>query len=1304
MWPQVAFTSTVAATSFRPRGGSAPPGQATLAPRKEKRHLSLGPLGNASLLGLDDLFSHITSSSAAPYPSLGSVKHRKVKGFSGHQGRPRSESVHIQELQNRAKALIRDDLNLRHEGKTWVASVVYSKVVHAFGGTVRKKGGPQVALALTHDKLVFLAAQSLAFTAIAPSSPGLKESRKGPAQQSAFKLPPTSFENKDPEVVGAWTVRKTVQLHLISGVVTTEADDKTLVLDVNPPRKDLRLPWEFTVIAFNEAAHKNDFIGYIIRERKNATAAPLKLATVSEPLLNVEYACRALSAVRLRRALDGQHLPKVDTEDDYCGMALNSHVAEFLRSKGDTTVKLSVRAELVRAYKKNQHTKHSKYNPQPAPEPVADISRTDIVLITTSSLYMFHESEREYKLLLHFRIENLVSVTHSPSLHLYLLHLAPKTLDNRILAGNEVLFRVRPLEEMKLSADDVSSKIQQHLEKVYLDVKIERLQVRLEKDVQPRSKFSQAVLAFFRFVSKFRLSEDASGRPKALTVDPLTGEPVPGRASKSGNEGNVVQLQRGQLMVNKWLLVIVKIRMFDLIDTFTNLNQSSSRDTGALIGRRLGLSLLALCAHLDLSYQLIYEAVLYEIMTCVGRPDGIRELFQKESFATRLISLHLGIRADQYARLVLKTSVDYLLEKYKPVEFEKKKKEALEEFASVFFAAFCRAESLEVIPHELTVVIAMIKKCASEIIHAGLTTEPLNESQAIGAFMMQRLWGPAIQKPDACGISQATLYPFQSSFLSSLSSLLNSALGYGHATDVSANWKETNIEQIHKYTESLVDKDLLYASNVFDMSAETDSERDAASNTSDFAGRTASTDRLDDHMAGELRRRQSLVNPTHSSRRGRSSTNQPKAFAKMRDKVLDVTDTDVKELEAYLVSLHEALGRDTERLLVTLMTGITGLNEQIAEAEQKVAAAVGQRQQRRRSKTWLAASDGSPVQSVSEYSEDSSFRTASPMPEARKKWNKALTGVSTCIRPLARINSRADWIEFNDDVLLTRKFISEMESGPAVIHLLALASAVIAASVHRLCAAFDPRKADLLAAEALALEHLLQTKFTEITVLRQEVATYRAAYARAEEAASVPPSNTEASVTYRNAGPDEALSATFPVAPFQNTTLSGVQSSAGSCFLQPPSSERTQYFVMEPGNSVLLSDYPPYGGDLGSDIDSEDLQQLLDMGITLESLAPDGEEETLDSVYFAPHGQLGRGYRDDGPPLSDNSDDGSQPPQYGSSSSSGGLRGERAAPYAISSFAPATHSNSSGYIVRCCGDSDDDDDYDVPLDDALAPS
>ena len=1185
--------------------------------------------------------------------------HKRVKGTGGNAAKSSLSSRSEEELLGRIRNMERDDLFLRSLGG-WAATTVYSKAVFCVRGCRRV----YLAVAVTRKVLCFITSSETVGSAVA-STASTSRPRSPPPSRSAVRrggqssaLTPATNDNvfstyetllPDQRTLGTWTIQCRVPLGNIAGIVFTEADANTVALDYVNLRP---IPWHFSVIRFHDAAHCDDFVAFIMREkmkllgkRASATipfsilspsmstmmslqslrsraqsqpplsntlpnALPDFISTVNESLINVEYGKRAISLVKLRRGVDKVNIDlngkiSLETEDDYEQLAANPDVADLIRSKGDTTLKLSVRVEIV------PDTSDPKKK-KPA-----------VLIVTDSIVIILHDAEREYKVEAIFRIECIDSISHVPAQNFLLFKIfrdgpdytrtrtspspsprAHSSYDSHLGGGpphsttssrlKECLIHIIGNEYTcsnvnastpylnatpQLTAEEVSSKILHHVENVFLDVRIRRLPIKVERDIKARGRLDHAVAKGSRIVAKFIA-----------------------RASREHHE--TMDLRDVCFSVHmdttnafKWLLVIVRIRMFDLIDTFTNLNKhysiegegghgATSRTRAELhadmmVERRLVLSLLALCAHLDLSQQLLYESVLYELMQCAGGRIGQRtqtDIFQKDTFAVRVILLYLGTRAHQYVKLVISTALDDFL--------RLKQLKSVHTHASEFMDILHKNNNLNAMPHELKVVIAIIARCVADITKAGIVE--LDSRKCIGAFLMRRLWGPALQAPDSFGLTVLQLQPAQSTFLRDIFMLLNGVLGFG--VQVEDEWLAGHQGKGDAYIDSLIDEALLKEIKVGNQECESEPEdtadeaapslppsptmlrkessigfrpatrttsvgnatfssvpslaqqhniemqnsltlqvppspprsrtppilsflqiKRAASGVGEdkalrLSGTTSTTSNSpmispppqvlaeSTHSAAELLRKQSIMRGGgHAPGHFKSSFHHQ---SMTRQKVMEVSDADVMALANNLEAVHEALGRDTERLLVSLMQGIQSVDKTMTKLEEEI----------KRKKDELKSSRStSPInrRGSSLVSEDS-FKEEAPPKEAKKNWNKALTSVSLLVSmhassSLHRTGSQVDLLSSiktvaqDEDTQITkaRLVVDRYYVLPGVASLLGIAGSVIYALFERAVQRFDPLAIHAVEEEIRRTEALLASQYTAAQHLRQNVAHLR---------------------------------------------------------------------------------------------------------------------------------------------------------------------------------------------------------------------
>eukprot|EP01064_Diplonema_japonicum_P007828 TRINITY_DN15459_c0_g1_i1.p1 TRINITY_DN15459_c0_g1~~TRINITY_DN15459_c0_g1_i1.p1 ORF type:complete len:1151 (+),score=184.68 TRINITY_DN15459_c0_g1_i1:37-3453(+) len=1087
-------------------------------------------------------FESIVALPSAEESQVLNTHHKKVKNTGGDYGKV-GEEIKKEAVGKATKENIKDELYLRNIKRE---TVHFSTAV----AVVRGCGRCDMAVVITTNQLYYLTSTEHADLATPSTVSILTPVTSSRTTLRRNGVATTSFPDLS-QAPGGTMVPVSISLRNIKEVLYTETDELSLAIDIVKSSNENHL-WAYSVITFNDPARKDSFLGFLLKQ--HALIKPklpdIMVSVVSEPLLNVEYAKRAISSVKLRRALEADSI-MVDTEDDFANLAPNPHIAKLLRSKGDTTIKLSLRVQFL--YEKNEAEKLSH-----------------ILLITTSAIYILYESEREFKLETFVRVERLESAVFSTSQSVLQLHLRRgKKKDGGILRAlrdekakehfydRELLIRVcKSSSGSGVSVEKATHKIQEHLETAFLDIRIERLPFRFEREVHVKSKMDLAIHAgskLTRFLSKAKTKQQLD------------------------NEADAVVAKQDLNAAYKWLLVVVKVRVFDLIDTFTNLNIASDvshKVKDQLIGRRLGLSLLALCAHLDLTHQLMYECILYELMSCFGQDKSPSTLFQADTFGVRLILLYVGSKADQYARLTLTNAVSEFQRNFS----EKHNRESeLLNHCWTYFNAITNTEHTSVFPYELQVIVAMIKRCVHDITDEELmvrTRSPINVHRCIGAFLMQRVWLPSIQSPSESGITTTSVTKQQTAFLTELGSILNHAIGYGTPGQYLSDWGDSNRGAIDDYVSSLVDQQMLgqarmYAGHDTEDDEESLDPLDLTINSMNAENRKYSGPEVSRINSTELIRRHSVLNMRPAPSAGGSSKSKPKAFNKMRDKVLAVQDSELKALETTLSSVHEALGRDTGRLLTSLTATVSRLKNRAKEVEAAIEA--------------LENADddtpGSPF-STSSRSSVSSFREASPLHDGVKRWKRARITLQ-----LNKNNTAAASTHVNMNIDEARRLVYNayvtvpMLAG--VVTAGAIASVVSRAKAESVN--FDPAVLESLDEEAEYLESLLETKHAAKLKLEQEILHLK------EMLTANPEPNSPLSPGMPFSPVQRLM--VVPSSPLSRTTLKPVYSSVQTPLSSSYSCRPHVYYTVEPGYS-----------DSSSEISDGELMKMVEMVMVEEDV------------------------------------------------------------------------------------------------------
>ena len=832
----------------------------------------------------------------------GDKNERKLRGVESN--RHRSSTTILTDYKERSRSAMKDTLFLKQHWRT--KEVLYSKAAQ-----VPFCGCDSYAVAMTSDQLIFLSSGEWKGYETRPTpevlTPSRNDSRRGGVGGNVWSQEGGSLS------VYEYEPRFQVYLHSILEIVMTESNDKHLVLHYHPegtqqPNSDEKIPsleWQFSKLSFDNRDSRDDFVACIVKLRKKKKNSPLHFDMVREPILNMEAARRTISAVRLRRALEEANLSEIETEEDYLNVGKHTGITSFLKSQSDSVIFLSLNVR------------------------VPDLGHDCYALVITERcLYFFQQTEYQYRYEMQIRIEQLealIQVRPEGNSNKQYMIIQQTTLDKKDdheednIDNNkhrkEHYMEVLPLEDNHLTAERLGNKIQRCLERLYLEVKIDRLPFRIEKMAKSRVRKTPKTGPLKQVIAKV---------VKAFTRD---------------GKGEEISNKRTRYEAMKWLLLICRVRLFDLIDTFTKLNvahQQSHEDStkktrhdmaAGFIGRRLGLSLVGLCAHLDLTHQLIYEALLYELMSNSELQSDSSDLFGDNTFAISILNIYTGSRAEQYVRLALSEPLQKFLNTYEAsTDTEKDFDTCCELFLTAILSC------TKYLPHELRVICAVIHRCVSFLYRSDAFSPDLN--RYIGAYMMQRIWTPALKHPTVTlglVLESAQITSAKRDMLRRVSEALNSSIGLGNGIP-----RKCIRELSEEYLTSLVDPEVFESLHL--------PEAD------DFANNNDGDGAVDSHQM--LRRKQSVVtiplmrrdSSHYAAIKARSKAKEREkkdySFEALRFNVQSDNNTakhEVLTLSKNLESVHQALGRDTERLMVSMILGLSDLDMRIKEQQQSLA-------------------------------------------------------------------------------------------------------------------------------------------------------------------------------------------------------------------------------------------------------------------------------------------------------------------------------------------------------------------------------
>eukprot|EP01065_Artemidia_motanka_P011842 TRINITY_DN16460_c0_g1_i1.p1 TRINITY_DN16460_c0_g1~~TRINITY_DN16460_c0_g1_i1.p1 ORF type:complete len:1223 (+),score=256.36 TRINITY_DN16460_c0_g1_i1:56-3670(+) len=748
-----------------------------------------------------------------------------------------------------------------------------------------------------------------------------------------------------PAMYGTYSLIQSIELGRIVQILETEKDSR-IAIECSPPL------WDYCVFTFPNTDDCEDFLGWVLKQHRKMSGdeGRLPIATTAlDSLETVFSAKRALSRARLRLALDsmrkqGRLKGAVErTEDDKLNMAGNPHVAELIRSRGDAMISLSMEVEVLKS------SSSAKPESSPAGYP-------HILMVTESSIFLFQRAEDRLRFARHVcvtDIEFVVEEQRPTGGHIIFVHLkCPERWKDlgtirTILSGKvdrkfEVILRIgadiwqRNAEgDRQALAAAAVAKLRDHLRRVYLEERIERLPWKVESDFSSKKRTSwsivggvvEKVVAGSALAAKLR----QDGKVKKYQGQ---GSSLTGRSAASSTSGALT-----------WLLWITQNKLFDLIFTFSSLTTSQSytlRHGGlsplegpdALIGRRLGLSLLALCDKNGRTLQLIKEALMYEIE--MGRQDT-GALFQRDSFAARVLALFVGHSSAQYIRLVLSEPVSIVLEdrarealsappggrRAADQESKDAYREQFRDHCSLFLSSIAKKEHVDAMPYELRMIVSMIHTCCGSIneVHAeDPDHEALQPNHCVGAYLAQRLWFPAVAAPDAFGLSDGASKE-DVAYLISVAKVLLAALSGGGCIPPELLDAQRDIGSMRQWVDSKQGLVNAHLGATFDrgMVENLDASSDSEDDDRGFGESRFGTSMR--RNSGTIGKEEQTV-PTTSTR-----------FNKIREGVLKVQAGEVGTLSRHLQSLHDALAKDTERLLVHLWSTKRRLLNDILDLE-----------------------------------------------------------------------------------------------------------------------------------------------------------------------------------------------------------------------------------------------------------------------------------------------------------------------------------------------------------------------------------